>query len=86
MALLIQVASVITVWSRVLCNRIEFGKPATFTMPVIERFPIAGSFLFTPLPGRRGEWLRVAYPMCSRVPRDASIAIIKGCSYIVYIS
>ena len=59
MALLIQVASVITVWSRVLCNRIEFGKPATFTMPVIERFPIAGSFLFTPLPGRRGECLRL---------------------------
>ena len=56
----IQFARVTTVWRRVLCNKTEFGKPATFTMPVIERFPIAGSFLFTPFPGISGEVLRVA--------------------------
>ena len=46
-----QSASCMTVYRRVDCKR-PGCPPDTFTMPVMERSPIAGNFFFTPFPGR----------------------------------
>ncbi len=60
--LAMQVAMVLTVYSLVLCKRLSPGFPERFTIPVMEISPIAGSFLFTPIPGYKGALERVIRP------------------------
>ena len=50
----------------------------------MEISPIAGSFLFTPIPGYRGALESVIIPTSEGRPRDASTAMMAGDKKVVY--